>query len=58
MQRGKKLGSNKEVITETETYFESNDKSSYLQSIKNLQERWNEGITLEGENFDELKWNF
>ena len=53
MLQGKKFGSNEEVIAETETYFESKDKSFYIKGIEKLEKRWNECITLEGEYVDE-----
>ena len=53
MPQGKRIGSNEEVIAETEAYFESKDESSYKKGIKKLEKRWNECITLEGIYVDE-----
>ena len=46
--QGKRFGSNKEVIAETEAYFESKDESFYKIGIEKLKKHWNECITLEG----------
>ena len=35
--QGKRFGSNEEVISETETYFEAKDKSFYKKGIKLLE---------------------
>ena len=51
--QGRRFGSNEEVIAETEAYFESKDKSFYKKGIEELQKRWNECITLEGNYVDE-----
>ena len=48
MLQGKRFGSSKEVIAETEAYFESKDESFYKKGIEKLEKRWNECITLEG----------
>ena len=53
MLQGKKFGSNEEMITKIEAYFESKDKSFYKKGIEKLEDRWNECITLEGEYVDE-----
>ena len=53
MFQGKKFGSNEELIAETETYFESKDKSFNIKDIEKLEKRWNKCITLEGEYVDE-----
>ena len=53
MLQGKKFGSNEEVITETEAYFASKDKSFYEKAIEKLEERWNECITFGGEYVEE-----
>ena len=37
MLQGKKFGSNEEVISETEVYFEAKDKSFYKKGIKLLE---------------------
>ena len=47
MLQGKRFGSIEEVISETEAYFEANDKSFYKKSIELLEKRWNQCITLE-----------
>ena len=39
MLRGKRFGSNEEVISETEVYFEAKDKLFYKKSIKLLEKR-------------------
>ena len=49
----KKFVSNEEVITETEAYFEANDKSFYKKGIELLKKSWNECMTLEGDYVDE-----
>ena len=51
--RGKRLGSNKEVISETKAYFKAKDKSFYKKGIELLEKRWNQCINLEGDNVDE-----
>ena len=48
MLQGKRFSSNEEVIAETEAYFESKDESLYKKGIENLEKRWNECISLEG----------
>ena len=53
MLQGKKFGSNEEVISETETYFEAKDKSFYKKSVELLEKCWNQCITLEGDYVDE-----
>ena len=53
MLQGKRFGSNEEVISETEAYFEAKDKSFYKKGIKLLEKRWNHCITLEGDYVDE-----
>ena len=50
--QGKRLGSNEEVIAETEAYFEAKDKSFYKKGIEMLEKRWNECITLKGDYVD------
>ena len=52
MLQGKKFGSNEEVISETETHFESKGKSFYQKSIEWLEKRWNQCISLEGDYVD------
>ncbi|GFW77001.1 histone-lysine N-methyltransferase SETMAR [Trichonephila clavipes] len=49
MLQGKRFGSNEEVITEIEAYFESKDKSFYEKGIKKLEDLCTECITVEGE---------
>ena len=41
MLQRKRFGSNKELIAETEAYFEAKDKSFYEKGIEMLEERWN-----------------
>ena len=53
MLQGKRFGSNVEVITETEAYFESKDKSFYKKGIEKLGKCWNKCITLKGNYVDE-----
>ncbi|XP_025161796.1 histone-lysine N-methyltransferase SETMAR-like [Harpegnathos saltator] len=43
---GKRFGSNEEVITETNAYFESLEKTYYLEGIKKLEKRWTKCIEL------------
>ncbi|GBP33922.1 Histone-lysine N-methyltransferase SETMAR [Eumeta japonica] len=45
---GKRFESNKEVITETNAYFESLKKTYYLEGIKKLEKRWTKCIELKG----------
>ena len=52
MLQEKRLGSNEDVIAETETYFESKDESFYKKGIEKLEKRWNECILLEGNSVD------
>ena len=49
----KRFGSNEEVISETEAYFEAKVKSFYKKSIDLLEKYWNQCITLEGDHIDE-----
>ena len=49
MFQGKRLGSNEEVISETEAYFEAKDKSFNKKGIKLLEICWNQCITLKGD---------
>ena len=53
MLQGKRFGSNEEVISETEAYFEAKDKPFYKKGIRFLEKRWNQCITLEGDFVDE-----
>ena len=53
MLQGKRFGSNKEVISETELYFEAKDKSFDKKCIKLLEKRWNQCISLERDYVDE-----
>lgn len=48
MLAGKKFKTDKEVIAETEAYFEAKDKSYYKNGIEKLQNRWERCIALEG----------
>ena len=41
MLQGKRFSSNEEVISETEAYFETKDKSFYKKSIELLKKCWN-----------------
>ena len=49
MLQGKRFGSNEEMISETEAYFEAKDRSFYKKGIELLEKRWNQYITLEGD---------
>ena len=49
MLQGKRFGSDEEVISETEVYFETKDKLFYKKGIKLLEKRWNQSITLKGD---------
>ena len=49
----KRFSSNEEVISATETYFESKDESFYKKDIEKLEKRWNKCITLEGNYVNE-----
>ena len=53
MLQGKRLGSNEELILETEAYFEAKYKSFDEKGIEFLEKRWNQCITLEGDYVDE-----
>lgn len=46
---GKRFESNEEVITETNAYFESLEKTYYLERIKKLEKRWTTCIELKGD---------
>ncbi|GBP35549.1 Histone-lysine N-methyltransferase SETMAR [Eumeta japonica] len=46
---GKRFESNEEVITETSAYFESLEKTYYLEGIKKLEKRWTKCIELKGD---------
>ena len=52
MLQERRFGSNEEVITETEAYFEAKDKF-YKKGIEMLEKRWNKCITLKGDCVDE-----
>ena len=49
MLQGKKFGSNEEVISESEVYFEAKDKLFDKKGIELLEKHWNQCITLEGD---------
>ena len=53
MPQGKRFGSNEEVISETDAYFEVKDKSFIKTGIELLEKRWNQCITLEGDYVDD-----
>ena len=53
MLQGKRIGSNEEVIAETEADFDRKDESLYKKGIEKLEKRCNECITLEGNYIDE-----
>ena len=46
MLQEKRYGSNEEVISETEVYFEAKDKSFYKKVIELLEKCWNQCISL------------
>ncbi|EFN77918.1 Histone-lysine N-methyltransferase SETMAR, partial [Harpegnathos saltator] len=46
---GKRFGSNEEVITETNAYFEGLEKTYYLEGIKKLGKWWTKCIELKGD---------
>lgn len=46
---GKRFGSNEEVISETNTYFEDLEKTFFLNGIKMLEKRWTKCIELKGD---------
>ena len=47
MLQGKRFGSNEEVISGVEAYFEVKNKSFYKKGIELLEKHWNQRITLE-----------
>ena len=51
--QGKRFGSNEEVITETEAYFLTKDKSFDKKGIELLEKRWKQCIILEEDCVDE-----
>ena len=53
MLQGKRFGSNEEVISETETYFEAKDKSFYKKGTVLLEKPWNQCIILDDDSVDE-----
>ena len=53
MLQGKRIGSNEEVILETEVYFETKYKSFNKKSIELLEKCRNQCITQEGDYVDE-----
>ena len=53
MLQEKRFGSNEEVISENEVYFEAKDKLFYKKGIELLEKHWNQCITLEGDYVDE-----
>ena len=53
MLQGKRFGSNKEEIPETEAYFEAKDKSLNKKGGKLLEKRWKQCVTLEGDYVNE-----
>ena len=53
MLQGKRFGSNEEVISETEAYFEAKDKLLYKKCIALFEKRWNQCITFERDYVDE-----
>ena len=53
MLQSKRFGSKEEMILEIEVYFEAKDKSFNKKSLKLLEKRWNQCITLERDYVDE-----
>ena len=53
MLQGKRFSSSKEVILDTEAYFDAKDKSFYKKGIELLEKHWNQFITLKGDYVDE-----
>ena len=47
MLHWKRLGSNEQVISGTEAYFEAKDKYFNKKGIESLEQRWNQCITHE-----------
>ncbi|GBP74482.1 Mariner Mos1 transposase [Eumeta japonica] len=50
---GKRFESNEEVINETNAYFESLEKTYYLEGIKKLEKRWTKCIELKAVSSEE-----
>ena len=46
---GKRFGSNDEIISQTNTYFEDLDKFYFLEGIKKLEKCWMKCIELKGD---------
>ena len=57
MLQGKRVGSNKKVISEIEAYFEAKDKSFHKKGIELLEKRRNHCITLERDYIGEKNAN-
>ena len=53
MLQGKIFGSNEEVISEAEVYFETKGKSFYRKGIELFEKSWNQCIALEGDYVEE-----
>ena len=51
---GKRFGSNEEVISENEAYFEAKDKFFFTNGMKLLEKHWNQCIAREGDYVDEF----
>ena len=49
----KRFGSKEKVISETEAYFATKDKSFNKKVIELLEKCWNQCLTLEGDCVDE-----
>ena len=52
MLQVKRFSSNEEVISETEAYFEAEEKSFYKKGIKLLEKRWKQCIILKRDYVD------
>ncbi len=51
--KGKRYGSNEEVIAATEAYFEAMNKSFYKDGVEKLKKCWNDCFVLEGDYANE-----
>jgi len=56
--QGKIFGSDDEVITVTEAYFETKGKSFYKEGIKSLEERWNVCLLWKSDYVDDYNQIF
>ena len=56
MLQRKRFGSNEEVISETEVYFEAKEKSFNKKSIEFYESRWNQCIILESDYINKAEF--